>query len=248
MEIHFPHTFYNVRPGENRVKVFSKGGVKNILDVPPNYYSENKSFYAAFNETLTGWDLSKALTTVVELDDGGSGQGPPESAAFTVQLERGETGQDLSGSAGVLVEIDDGFAKFVGNPNTDIEKIKLSPSLARQLGLLPGTNLLTHPNSHQPVEVDRGLPQLIYCYCDIIEEQLVGDTTAPLLRIVNTESKDYSFGRECTQIFNAPIYVPVQKREFSTIEIDLRDGTGSVLPFAHGTSSVLLDFRRIKDN
>lgn len=210
VEIHFPHSFFNVRRGENIIRLFSKDGSKTVLYVPPNYYRDKDSFYAVFNKALMSLD--------------------PE---------------DMKRAAGLLVEREDGTVQFLENQDLDLDRVKPTSTLAKQLGFQPGSNLLTTPISDRSVDLNQGLPQLLYCYCDVIEEQLVGDASAPLLRIVNTEIKDYVFGRECTKIFDTPIY---QKREFNTIEIDLRDGNGNVIPFAHGTSAVLLDFRRVKES
>ena len=84
----------------------------------------------------------------------------------------------------------------------------------------------------------------MYVYCDIIESVVIGDTLAPLLRIVNMDPVNHTFGSHTVDIFNPLHYVPVEKLNFEHIEIDIRDSTGRHLPFTFGTVSVKLHFRR----
>ena len=81
----------------------------------------------------------------------------------------------------------------------------------------------------------------LYVYCDILENTPVGDTEAPLLRIVDAS------GEYCTNIhrtFDPPRYVPVQKKSFDSIEIDIRTNEGEPVAFEGGRSTVTVHFRR----
>ena len=88
------------------------------------------------------------------------------------------------------------------------------------------------------------LPAHIYVYCDLVEPQLIGDTTAPLLNIVNINQDTYKYGSHSSVTYSSPHYVPIMKSEFETVEIDLRDHTGKKLPFLFGTSYVKVHLRR----
>ena len=44
--------------------------------------------------------------------------------------------------------------------------------------------------------------------------------------------------------FSNLVYVPVQKKQFDTIEVNIMTDTGEPMPFAPGKSTVLLHFRR----
>ena len=75
-----------------------------------------------------------------------------------------------------------------------------------------------------------GNVNLVYIYCDLVEQVLVGDTKAPLLRIVSrstdmTSSLDYI--EHVT--FNPVQYVPLQKKCFDTITINLMMDTMDVI-------------------
>jgi hypothetical protein len=92
-----------------------------------------------------------------------------------------------------------------------------------------------HMNLKQP-------PTHAYVYCDIVKSNIVGDTFAPLLRIVNMTGNN---GQAMTTIvFNTLYYMAVGKREFQTIEINIRDDQGELVPFDTGKLNVRLHFRR----
>jgi len=82
----------------------------------------------------------------------------------------------------------------------------------------------------------------VYVYCDVLKHLPVGDTKAPLLRIVNTNVK---FVGNVHRVFNPLLYVPLQKKTFNTIEIDTRTDLGTTVPFLSGKSFVVLEFRRV---
>jgi hypothetical protein len=87
-------------------------------------------------------------------------------------------------------------------------------------------------------------PSHIYVYCDLVEPQIVGDTMAPIIRMVNTDYSKAKFGENITKSFVSLQYVPLMKLNFSTVEMDLRDSAGQLIPFCSGHSSVTLHFRR----
>lgn len=89
-------------------------------------------------------------------------------------------------------------------------------------------------------DLHRGL-RLMYIYCDIVSHRIVGDTKAPLLRVCNVNGKS---GDMVRTIFDHPHYLPIARREFDTIEININTELGSPMPFTFGKSVVTLHFRR----
>lgn len=87
----------------------------------------------------------------------------------------------------------------------------------------------------------------VYIYTDIIQPQLVGDVSVPLLRIIQLNKEKYVMGSQTRVEFQNPHYVPLEKYDFSTIEIYLYDDKGKLITFAHGTSCVKLHFRKLSD-
>jgi hypothetical protein len=82
---------------------------------------------------------------------------------------------------------------------------------------------------------------MMYVYCDLVEPGLVGDTKVPLLRVVNVNKHLFEIS---SRIYTSPIYVPLQKKSFGTVEVNIMTDTGDPMPFASGKSVVVLHFRR----
>ena len=84
----------------------------------------------------------------------------------------------------------------------------------------------------------------IFIYCDIVEPQIVGDKTVPLLGIAPCETPGKIY--EKTYTGENIRYIPVQTRSFQNIKIHLRSSTYEPIPFEHGRASVTLHLRPLK--
>src|SRR5436190_9450583 len=130
----------------------------------------------------------------------------------------------------------------------NVSQVELCTSLALVLGFDPNeTDLLTNRKSIRPADIYAALPSHMYVYCDLAEPQLVGDTVAPLLKVVNidTTTSRYKYGANKMVHFIDPHYVPLMRTKFESVEIDLRDDTGQRMPFYFGTTCMKLHFRRV---
>jgi hypothetical protein len=81
----------------------------------------------------------------------------------------------------------------------------------------------------------------LYVYCDVLENVPVGDTEAPLLRVVDATGYN---GENVHRIFHPLRYVPLRKKNFDSLEIDIRDDIGLPIAFESGRLFVTLHFRR----
>ena len=79
-----------------------------------------------------------------------------------------------------------------------------------------------------------------FVYCDLVSQRTVGNTLAPLLRIVPTSNKERDIVH-C--IYQTPHYVPVSRNSFNTVEILLKNHLGETLSFASGQTILTLHFR-----
>ena len=82
--------------------------------------------------------------------------------------------------------------------------------------------------------------RLMYVYCDIASFVPIGNTKSPLLRVCNVNG---SYGEIVRVTFDRPFYVPVSRRQFDTILVDIRNELGQPMPFEFGKSVVTLHFR-----
>lgn len=94
--------------------------------------------------------------------------------------------------------------------------------------------------SKYPLELDAGITE-IFVYTDLIESHHVGDTYAPLLRIIPcmNEKKE-----QIVKQYDTPIYFSLRKNFVDTIQLELKTITGSNIIFTGGKTHALLSFRR----
>lgn len=129
-------------------------------------------------------------------------------------------------------------------------RVTLSPALADILGysadvlgqyyyLSEGPNVM-YLQAHKEASLRQNL-LLAYVYCDLIEPTFVGDTKVQLLRTVNV---DTGARVVVNHIYTSPVYVPLQKKHFNSVEINIMTDTGEPVPFGSGKSVVVLHFRR----
>ena len=90
------------------------------------------------------------------------------------------------------------------------------------------------------VDLSRGFKSF-YVYSSLVEPRIVGDKIVPLLRIVPITGRN---GEMVTTRFDHVQYIPVMRREFGTVETEIRDNSGRPVPFERGKVTVTLHFRR----
>ena len=83
----------------------------------------------------------------------------------------------------------------------------------------------------------------MFVYCDILQHVVIGDSTAPLLRVI--DMRKYSRKPRMHTINDTPLFVPIQKKMFDTIEVNLMMDTGMPVPFVDGKSHVVLELKKI---
>jgi hypothetical protein len=82
----------------------------------------------------------------------------------------------------------------------------------------------------------------VYIYTNIVHPQHVGDTLAPLLRVIPVTNTNSG---QIHQVYNTPYYIPVSRMHIDTIEIDLRTDTGDRIVFEAGKVMCKLHFRQV---
>ena len=80
----------------------------------------------------------------------------------------------------------------------------------------------------------------IYVYSDLVSARPVGDTMAPLLRIVPTTDKKQE---TVHYIYEKPHYMPLSRFQINAVEMLLMNDKGKTIAFTHGNTIVTLHFR-----
>lgn len=156
-----------------------------------------------------------------------------------------------SADIGDWLEFDGGANRVKIKENNEVKTprdslhIQFHGRLALQLGFIPDTNVLEYDFSPYGGNVCFGVPDRIFVYCDLIEPQLIGYESTQVIKIINSTERKAEFGTSCYREFQKIHYVPLLKKEFDRVEIDLRDISGNYFPFRHGISSVKLHFKQI---
>ena len=101
--------------------------------------------------------------------------------------------------------------------------------------------------SDYPVDISAGT-QMMFIYLDIIRYQIVGDTKAPLLRVIDTNRRVKN-GYACSiepnhrKVFSNLDYKKLLVNNIQSIAVNLRTETGRLVPFAGGGGKSCFDFK-----
>ena len=110
-----------------------------------------------------------------------------------------------------------------------------------ELGLTPSATVTLPPEkpnitysfrqeANTVVNMNQGF-DTIYVHTDVVESRIVGDSLVPLLRCLPVSG---GHGATVSDHFTNVHYVPLLRKEFGTIEVDISDDTGRRVPFEHG--------------
>ncbi|GFQ99908.1 uncharacterized transposon-derived protein F54H12.3 [Trichonephila clavata] len=122
----------------------------------------------------------------------------------------------------------------------DTSAVTFQDGLKDLLGLKQSTlHGGTHISDYQ-LELD-GVITEIYVYTDIIESHFVGDTIAPLLRIIPVMSTKED---QIVINYQRPLYFPLRQNYIDCIEVELKSSSGDAIIFTSGKSLLVLSFRR----
>ena len=104
---------------------------------------------------------------------------------------------------------------------------------------LPGQVIV----SEAEIDLNRGR-RLIFVYCNLAEDTLVGGIRLPLLRSTLISGQ---YGELSKEVFAIPIYIGLRTNSFDMIEIEFRSENGSLIPFNSGVSLVTIHFKQVPE-
>lgn len=220
VEIHFPCTFQTLTDDDFSLRCEYDDSFKSVYSVPPRSSDPETPLWKSFSFPGGVYYTIESLVQVM-MDN------PElrEVASITVQ--------DSNIDSLVTFTLKDGVRKVILSETLRALFNFSSATIKRETEIAKQSNILA------------SYPEQMFVYCDIIDPQHVGDTVAPLLRIVNLDIAANVF-KQVVTIFTHPHYVPLLKRDFQQLEIDLRDDLGQHLPFVRGQLNVKLHFRKIR--
>ena len=84
----------------------------------------------------------------------------------------------------------------------------------------------------------------LYIYCDLVKHNFVGDSFTQLIRIVEVPTKSKFRDQISINYINIH-YMPLQVKEFDSIEIHIKDDLGKTIPFLLGRTIITLHFIKL---
>jgi hypothetical protein len=214
-EIIFPMTFYNVRIGKCKLDFFYK---TTDVDFSKPELIKNSDYYLKKLFTITVPEGNyKSLNDVLEYINSHE----KNNDDFILFFDQ------LSSRIGVK------------------SNLKYSVFCNKEFGEILGFNRRQpmEGTSPLPASLYKNMPQQLFVYSDIVEPQIVGDTVAPLLRIIGVQPSE-TFGSVIEKNYETPHYLPLLKRQFETIDISICDHTGKPAAFEYGPVTIKLHFKR----
>ena len=254
VEIQYPFSWNNLSGKllandltDNFIAVTFTDGHTVSLSIPPGYYSTADQILAAIDyakndkslklkqqaieiaQTLTPEDIKKAKAernySILDLHE-------------LQELFRQQSRDLVNG--------------FVTSYNHTINRVKVkrNPKLVDEIILSQRLEYMLGLEEAIVIEqelVGKFMPDLkggfyaLHIYCNLVEPQIIGNTTAPLLRLVNVEG---SHGSMVEKTFHSPHYVPVVCKEIDRIDIEIKDDNNELVPFDFGKTVLKLHFRK----
>lgn len=138
----------------------------------------------------------------------------------------------------------DGTITISCKPNIKVKFPSSNHGLGSLLGFKDNKAVLpTLAKGDYAVDLKRGVYGL-YIYSNLVQPHVVGDTFAPLLRVIPIQDDD-KYASSYVKIYTHPDYYPVMQNRFETNEIDIRSDFGQRLEFRSGKTLVKLSFRKV---
>ena len=131
-------------------------------------------------------------------------------------------------------------------------RIAIPSSLARLFGIsaadgqfviyeTPGVYRLS---SSSNIDFNAARPSVMAVYSNLVLSHRVGDTSAPLLRVMTLPQSDETPGEFLHFEFQDVHYLPVALKFIQEVHMELRGNAGALIPFKNGITFARLHFRK----
>lgn len=92
------------------------------------------------------------------------------------------------------------------------------------------------------LQLEAGISE-VFVYTDLISSQIVGNTMAPLLKIIPVLKEKE--GDQVVRSYSNPLYLDLQKNYIENVEVELRGSSGDYIHFTDGKIFLVLSFVQI---
>lgn len=232
-EIQYPRTWHNISETGSKSKLYILGRPIEF-DIDEAYYNTPEELCSALNSAIqnsvnTIRYMYRDVSEYLAHDKTRYGN---IVCQFTVTHQKKKVVLYLKGK--VILDISDELKILLG-----FEKNQLTPKYdSSNLAEAEYKMYSIHAENYCDIMQSRFA---IYVYTDIIENQIVGHSSVPLLRVVPVEG---IHGQVVTKTYVHPQYIPLNTTYVSEIQILFRDDIGAPIPFSRGKSNVTLHFRK----
>ena len=128
--------------------------------------------------------------------------------------------------------------------HSSIKYVSFSPQLGYVLGFANSQHVQNNEIAKYAYDLRGGFSSFAIYTKGLTENMIVGNSLSSLLRIVSVSGAIP--GEYHEKIYDSPIYVRVLPREVNEIEVELRTmDNGRLVPFAYGTVSIVLIFKKV---
>ncbi|KAL3098311.1 hypothetical protein niasHT_028294 [Heterodera trifolii] len=125
-----------------------------------------------------------------------------------------------------------------------VSHVSFSPQLGYVLGFENPQHVMSNELSKYPVDLRGGISSFAVYSKGLTENMIIGNSLSSLLRVVSISGAIHNEYNE--KIYDSPIFARVLPREINEIEIELRTmDKGRLVPFAYGTTMVVLIFKKV---
>lgn len=218
-EISYTKSWFNVEESKVGMQYVDDIGEEVVDDthqvtLPGGYFHSPEDFVKTINRQLKKWESINGVKSV------------PEYVVEDRKIKLRLTMDDTPAEGEAHFPSWRNSRKFTASFERDIEQV---------LGIA------NPPHAQRPIHLNQGWGNL-YVYSDIVDESIVGDITAPLLRVIGTDT-EAPFGTQITVSFDDEQYRKVSRHSFQEISIYLANDQGQRPHFHFGRVTVTLKFK-----
>jgi hypothetical protein len=198
-------------------------------------------------------DISGEISIRSILDSGKQTERYGEPVGFNLPYDPDETFSSLKNKIMRFYDARRISIRFDENDKSKMTRIFFTPGTVHEIRLEPrlasvlGFPTFLYTNLDYAREIKSNLPEQyveigeLFLYTDIISHEYIGDVKAKVLRIVGMDS---STNKQVSKLYDNPHYVPLERNNIDTVQIQIKDKTGRIVRFKSGTVIVKLHFRK----